>query len=238
MEIPEFTLVGFLTVYVVQGFVFAFFVIIAYKILKRSKKQENLILSSFFISASIGLFINFIYVLLVNELIVLILYYMTLFFIFLAPIFFLIFNLIILKSGKIFTKSKQKIITAIYGLIIFCMIFISNGITINESTNWQPIWSFVFFIYLVMVVSIFAVAPGIYFSIKIYIKFSHSVLKKRWAFYLIGVFFIYFLMYAIMTSNFLDNPLIRSIIGLFGIVFSIIGSLLIYYGVGKMEDLE
>jgi len=113
MEIPKFTLVGLLTVYIVQGSVFAIFVIIAYKILKRSKKQINIILSSFFISAAIGLSINFIYVLLIDEQVVLILYYMTLFFIFLAPIFFLIFNLIILKSENKFSKRKQLITISI-----------------------------------------------------------------------------------------------------------------------------
>ncbi len=236
MDIPKFTLVGFLTVYVVQGIVFVLFIIIAYKILKRSKKQINVMLSSFFISAAIGLAINFIYVVLIDEQIVLILYYLTLFFIFLAPIFFLIFNLMVLKSENKFSKGNQFITISIYAIIIFCMIFIPDGVKINENTDWQPVWSVFLILYLIIMISAFAVLPGIYYSVKVYKKFNYTNLKKKWTYYLIGVCLLYFLMYAIMFSNFLNDWLIRSIIGFFGVIFSIIGGLLIYYGVGKMEE--
>ncbi|MFX0073425.1 MAG: hypothetical protein ACFFAO_20295, partial [Candidatus Hermodarchaeota archaeon] len=133
MKIPEFSIVGFFIVYVVQGFIFAFFTAIAYKILKRSKKNENIILSSFFLSVSIGLFINFVYALLIDETLVLILYYFTIFFIALAPMFFLIFNLLILKSRNIITNKKQISLILTYAIILSGMIFIPNGVVINES---------------------------------------------------------------------------------------------------------
>ena len=48
-------------VYVVQGIIAVFFLYLAYKILKRDTKRLNLIFRLGFISAGIGLLINFIY---------------------------------------------------------------------------------------------------------------------------------------------------------------------------------
>jgi len=116
------------------------------------------------------------------------------------------------------------------------MIFIPEGVIINESTDWEPIWSIYFFFYLFIMISALAVIPGIYYSIIVYKKFSLSELKKKWTSYIIGVCLLYFLMYAIMISNFLDDFLIRFLIGFVGVIFSIIGGVLIYNGIGKMEE--
>ena len=79
-------------VYILQGTVGFFFLFLAYRILKRDTKRLNLMLSLGYITASIGMFINFIYAPLTNEAIVLVLYYMTIFFIFLFGAFFFGFS--------------------------------------------------------------------------------------------------------------------------------------------------
>ncbi|TFG07147.1 MAG: hypothetical protein EU539_05710 [Promethearchaeota archaeon] len=234
MEIPEFTLIGFLTVYVVQGLVFLFFVTIAYKILKRDAKNENFMLSMFFISAATGFFINFIYALLVDELVVLILYYLTLFFIFLSPIFFLIFNILILKSKVKFNRKKQYTLIIIYAVILLGILMIPNGVKINEQTGWRPIWSFNLFIYLIIIVTFFAVGPGLALSFKIFRKFRDTEIKQRWSCYLIGMCFLSVLMYAIMFANYSNYEPLRMVIGFFGIVLSITGGLLIYMGMARI----
>ncbi|MFX0071525.1 MAG: hypothetical protein ACFFAO_10590, partial [Candidatus Hermodarchaeota archaeon] len=102
------------------------------------------------------------------------------------------------------------------------------------STGWNPIWSFYFFIYLIIVASGITIAPGLITSIMIYNRFKDTDLKKRWNYYLLGFCCTCFLMYAIMIANFSDFRPLREIVALFGVIFSILGGLLIYFGIGRM----
>ncbi|MBD3253778.1 MAG: hypothetical protein GF383_01730 [Candidatus Lokiarchaeota archaeon] len=235
MQIPEFTLVGFLTVYVVQGLVFAYFLFVGIRIIRRGAKRLNLILSGFFFSCSIGLFINFIFVLIFEEIIVLILYYLTLFFIFLSPVFALLFNMVLMNKIDIKDTKKQLSIILIYSIIVICMVLIPRGVIINETTGWIPIWNPYLFFYLIVVVSCFTIFPSLYLSVLAYTRFTDTTLKSKFRFYIIGLCFIYFLMYSIMLSNFLDHPVVRNLIGLFGVIFSFIGGSLIYFGIGRIN---
>ena len=157
MVLYQLDLTRIIQVYVVQGVICVFFLFLAYKILKRGRQRLNLILSGSYITVAIGLIINFIYAPITNpqlELIVLILYYMTLFYLFLYPAFLLCFILILLKSEKIITTTKQIIIILVYAVILFCMVFIPNGVVINASTDWKPVWSWLLFIYVIGVITL------------------------------------------------------------------------------------
>ncbi|MHA1525810.1 MAG: hypothetical protein ACTSQD_02160 [Promethearchaeota archaeon] len=139
-------------VYVLQGIIAAFFLYLAYKVLKRDTKRLNLMFSLGFIFAASGILINFIYAPLTNEAVVIVLYYITIFVMFLFGAFFVIFVLMLLKSEKVITPKKQAIYIIIYFVAELCSVFIPDGVTINASTEWKPVWSVAMFIYFVSVI--------------------------------------------------------------------------------------
>jgi hypothetical protein len=228
-----------LTIYVAQGLACVFLIFIAYKILKRDRKRLNLIFSGTYISAAIGLIINMIYGPIANEDVVLILNYLTNFGIFYSPIFLVVFNLILLKSEKVITTTKQLLILIGYGILMFCMIlFVITedwGVTINEGTEWSPVWEFPFFLYLVLIESI-AVIPLLYLAFQIYQKFEDNQLKKKWRFFIFGFCAFIIFMYAIFLSNFLDISIIRTLMGGIGLILAILGGYLMYNGVGRQLE--
>ena len=198
MAFFQLNITRFLTVYIAQGLMFGIFAFLAYKILKRDKKQLNDIFAGFYISVAIGLFINFIYAPLTDVNIVLMLNFLTNFFAFYSPIFILVFELILLKSEDSITLSKQLSILIGYGIMMFCMmifLFVEDwGVEIGPP-EWTPHWMIPFFIYVVIVASVVIVGPSLYIFYKIYKKFSDDVLKKKWKFFTFSLCAIYSFMF-------------------------------------------
>ena len=118
---------------------------------------------------------NFIYGPMTDEFLVSIFNFLTNFGIFYSPIFIVVFELMLLKSEKVISTSKQLLIIIIYGIALFGMLFFlfvpGFGVTI-EAPSWSPVWSLPFFIYVFSVVTIGAVIPTLYFSIQIFKKFE------------------------------------------------------------------
>ncbi len=239
-EILGMDTIRFITIYLAQGIVFAVFVFLAIKTLKRDTKRLNLIFSGLYISVAIGLFINFIYGPIQDKNVVYFLNFLTNFFIYFGVIFLMIFNLILLKSEKVITTSKQLVILLIYGVALFCMIFFPVNDPIwginMETSQSSPDWSLPFYIYVIGVMSLFAIGPSIYFSIKIYKKFEDEQLKKKWKYFIVGLFLIITFMYGVLTSNLLNIKEIRIVMGIIGIIFAITGGCLLYYGVGRQIE--
>lgn len=230
-------LTRFLTIYVAQGIGFAVFVYIAWKILRRDTKRLNLIFASFFISAAVGLFINFVYAPITDPEVVLILNFFTNFGIIFSLIFLLVFDLILLKSEKIITPQKQVLIIVIYGIIALCMIFFlfipGWGVQIDSTTGWKPVWSLPFYLYVIILMTVAAFIPTVYFSIKIYNQFQDLVLKKKWKYFILGILFLYGFTYGIFTSNYLNIAIVRTVMGAIVLILGIVGTNLMYYGVGR-----
>ncbi|MFX1497203.1 MAG: hypothetical protein ACFFBH_06735 [Promethearchaeota archaeon] len=226
-----------LTVFVAQGLVFAFFLYLAIKTLKRDTKRLNIIFASFYISAVIGSFINFIYVFLTDVSTILILNFITNFCIFYAPVFLLVFNLILLKSEKVITTSKQLIIIIVYGIAMFAMIIFLftpiPGVSLNP--NYSPVWSIGFFIY-VFIVETVIIVPLLYFSIQIYSRFEDINLKKKWKFFIFGFCALCIFMYGIFLSNTLNDQTFRIIISAIGVILGLAGGYLMYFGVGRQIE--
>ena len=157
---------------------------------------------------------------------------MTLFFLYLFPVFLLVFVLIIYKSEKVFTTTKQSIIILICSVAIFCMVFIPGGVTINASTDWKPVWSWLFFSYLITVITIIYI-PAFYYSTKIYKEFEDEQLKKKWRFLLIGIFLLYMLNFGTLFSNTLNIQTFRTVWSMISLILVIVSPYMMYYGVGK-----
>ena len=229
-----------ITVYIAQGVIFLVFLYLAIRILLRDRKRLNIIFAGLYISPAIGLLINFIYAPMTDEFIVLILNFFTNFGLFYAPIFIVVFDLILLKSEKVISTSKQLMILFIYGIAMFSMVFLlfipGFGVTINSGTNWSPVWSLPFFLYVVLVETIGALIPSLYFSFQIYKKFEDEQLKRKWRFFIFGFIALMTFMYAIFISNYLGDPTVRLLIGVVGLILALLGGFLMYFGVGKQIE--
>ena len=234
-----------LTIYLAQGLVCFSFIFLAYKILKRDRKRLNIIFAGFYISPAIGILVNFIYGPLTNEPLVLALNFITNFGIYYSPIFLVVFDLILLKSEKVINTKKQLAILILYGTALFSMIFLvfipgvgvkmTLGAT-GEAPDWSPHWMLPFFLYVVIIESVFAVGPSLYLSFKIYKKFEDEELRKKWKLFIIGFIFLMVFMYGIAISNYLNNSTFRLVMGATAIFLAIIGGYLIYTGVGRQLE--
>ena len=222
----------FIQIFLVQGLVGLFYLFIAYKILKRETKGLNRILSSFYLCVAFAVIINIVYAFIFVEIVVYILHVTTYYLLCFPLIFLLIFVLILLKSEDIFTPKLQLILVVIFGIILVGLWLIPNGVTINESTNWKPDWSWTYLLYSFTVCSFFVIFPTIYLSIKLYFKFEHKELKKKLKYFLIGISAYFFLYYGTSISNTLNDPTFRLIWSLLSLP-ALISLYFVYFGVAK-----
>jgi len=232
----------FITIYVAQMLVCLWFAYLAIRILTRDRKRLNLIFAGFYISGVIGNIFNFIYGPIANEEIVLVLNYLTNFGLFYAPIFLVVFELILLRSEQVINTTKQLAILIGFGILMFCMIFFvltpGWGVSLNDSTNWAPVWELPFFLYVICIESIFAVGPIFYLSFRVYKKFEDEQLKTKWKKFILGFCALMVFVYGIFLSNFLASLgiNIRTVMGIVGIIAGIAGGYLMYTGVGRQLE--
>ena len=221
----------FIQVFIVQGVAGLFYLFIGYKIIKRDRKGTNIILSTYYFLIAIGAILNIIYVNIFNETIALVLHFTTYYLFCLSLIFLLLFVLILFKSEEIITFNKQVTIFTIFALLLIVLWFIPGGIKLNE-VSWKPEWSGSFFIYSIVISSSITIGPTIYISSKLYRSFQKDVLKKKWIFFLVGIFGYFYLYYGTSLSNSLADPTIRLIWSIISLP-TLITIYFIYYGVAK-----
>lgn len=203
-----------------------------FKIIKREPSGLNFILSNFYLLVAAGVILNIIYVNIFDETIVLVLHFITFYLFCLSLIVLLVFVLTLLKSEEVFTTQKQLSIILIFGVMIFGLWFIPDGIKIGESRSWKPEWSWIFFLCNIILCSCFAIGPTIYYSLKIEKSFRFDNLRRKWRYFLSGIGGYYFLFYGISLSNTLANPIFRLIWAILSLP-SLISIYFIYYGVAK-----
>jgi hypothetical protein len=95
----------------------------------------------------------------------------------------------------------------------------------------RPKWGSLFYIYVISIITGFAVIPIVRTSLKIYVSFETKTLKKKWLYYFIGSLGSFSLAYLVFTNNLLDNDVFRLVFGVYAISVIIWVSLM-YYGIG------
>ena len=222
----------FIQIFLVQGLAGLFYLVIAYKILKRERKGLNLILSSFYVCVAFAVILNVVYAFIFVEEVVYILHVTTYYLLCFPLVFLLVFVLILLKSEEVFTPKLQLILIVVFGVLLVGLWLIPNGVTINESTNWKPDWSWTYLLYSLTICSFFSIFPTIYLSIKLYRKFEYKELKKKLKYFLIGISAYFFLFYGTSISNALNEPTIRLIWSLLSLP-ALVSLYFVYFGVAK-----
>ncbi|MHA2401264.1 MAG: hypothetical protein ACXADU_20570 [Promethearchaeota archaeon] len=236
-----------LQVFLVQGLVFLFFVSISIIILKRDRKRLNRIFSGFYILVSLGLLFNFIYAPMRSDNLVGVIEvfnFLTNFCLLLGPIFLVVFQLILLKSEKIVTKKRQRILIISYSIVLLFMIAFmfgeETGVDINSGTSWIPIYHLPIYIFLVVVHSIGSTIPTIYLSFKVLKKLTNPMLRNKWKFFMVGIHSLNFFMYGTYTSYILEVIIhgFRFAWSVAGFFIVIAGGYLLFYGVGRQLEKE
>ena len=110
------------------------------------------------------------------------------------------------------------------------MILIPNGVTINESTNWKPVYTLPFFIYIFSLLTFIIFIPLLYFSYQILKELKDDQLKKKWRYYILGICSIYLLTIITFFSNLLNNEGFRQVSAVVGLILIVFGAYFIYYG--------
>ncbi|MGQ4874508.1 MAG: hypothetical protein ACP6IY_10605 [Promethearchaeia archaeon] len=218
-----------LQILLIFGFSSPFYFFLAFKIIKRNRDLPTKYLFLFYLTGGILMGINIFYSLIQVEKIVCLLHYLVDYLIMLSNIFLLLFYLIIYRPETVITRKKQFLIILFYHFLLIPAFLIPNGVIINESTNWKPVWSLSFTLYL-LILSIFYIAiPIIIIFIKVSLNLEKSSLKRKWYMLSFGTFNFIIVAYVSFILNYLNNPSLRIIYFLFGI-WLIPSCIFIFYG--------
>ena len=229
----------FIHIYILYVVICSISLITSYKILRRDVKNRlNQLLSTFLILISFSMISNFIYASFSEpslEPAAVLLHTLSMYLISFALGFLLLFNLTLYNPENSITKTSSQIIfLSLYSIISLALFFIPNGIKIkilSDGTQSYPVWSFVFFIYYLIIF----IPPMIYsliICVKIYKKFSSKRLAKRMRLFILGILCFYYIGLMVCFTNYLNIDFLRNIFTLTGFL-AIIGVFLIYFSVGK-----
>ncbi len=221
-----------LVIFIVLPINFTFLLYLGIKILKRSNLELNRYLALFFINFAVIAVLTGIYDTIRINPEALLIHLTVIFLYYLSFGLMNIFLLLLLKSEKIITKKIQLLFFLIYILYLLTIFLFIEEISIDETTDWRPIWSINFFLFNLFTWLFFVATPVIYLTIVIYFKFTNYELKKRWLSFTIGSIGYVLIFFIILISNFLHTPILRALVYIaffLGFPFG----LLIYYGIGK-----
>lgn len=225
-------------VFVVGIIMASFFLFLGLSTMLRRKTRLNMTFSLFFISIALGLIINAAYVvinaILRSELLALALNYVSGFLIFYGTIFMLATNLILLHSEVSYSIRSELKLTLSYALVLGSMIifYFINGIQFNESTNWRPVWSFPYFLYVLVVTTGFTMVPTTITSMKILKTMKDKTIRGRWLRLMIGLFGLFVYEYLAFFTNFLNDDILRTVSSIYSFLV-ILWVWLIYKGVKR-----
>ncbi len=223
-------------VFGLQPIFIGFFLYIAYLILKRKVTKTTKMLLIFYTLTAIGLIFNFVAVLItlteiewISSLVYAIVSYSSFF----PQIFLVIFILKLLGNSVNFNKKKHNIYFILYCVLTLLIIMIPGGITVNESTNWAPRYSWLFLIIVYIFHSSFIFIPIIKNLMKLLKTFEDELLRRRLLLFSYGTIGVIIGIYGATLYNTWDEPTYKVVWSLIQLLLIPSSSLLIYYGVGK-----
>jgi hypothetical protein len=225
-----------LIIFIPQLILAGLFLFLAIKLLRRNQQRPTVTLFMVYSLTASGLIFNAMHVVLAafqpeNEVLLLVIYFFTIFLLLFPPIFMLTFMISILRLGDVFTIKKQLIITLIYGFIIFVILFTPNGITFSE--QWRPIFSWSFLTLMYITLTVFIVLPTLWYSRRLVKTFQDKILKRKLIIFITGIYGMLFSIYGTILYITWQNSLFSSLWSILTTFIIIPSSLFIYYGIGR-----
>jgi hypothetical protein len=209
-----------------------------YKILNRAKNRATYTLSSLFISLSLSFFLASLSILLNYTPFAYVLFITGIYFFFFTHSLFVIFTWVLVRLDDKSPHWKFYLGIMFYGIIssfVFWIGFFLQGIRLDSSTEWIPIYSWFFMSISWTLLFIFVIIPQIYLSLKLRKVFEGIILKRRINMYIVSVFLELSMVFALFLYNaWIENTIYRTYI--YPSIFPIIGTIaafLIYKSFGK-----
>jgi hypothetical protein len=240
-----------LQTFLINGTIMVMFILMGLKIVSRKRTRLSITLAMFFLVEASGLLVNVLYRVIDDYEFNIIGNKITIFLNSLGVINLLCFNLMLLKSEKVFTLNKQLMITIGYAIALGVLFFIPEGVEwAYESgrglTGYNtratdpldvgvPVWSLYFGLYG-LIVSQISFVFIISSAIQLYRSMggSNSKFGKKYISNIIGIL----LFDVILAGNFLFNtwndPTGRLALLIVSITI-IPGALMVYWGLKKDE---
>ena len=215
---------------VAQLFLSAIYLVISSRILIRKTNRLTLCLSGFYTTNAIGFLINAVYLSLNVNPIVYVLVFITAFMVLFGYIFIVIFMLNLIKLN--IKLKPQLIIILSYAFSLFLALLIPGGITVNESTEWRPIYSWPLLTFVIILFTCFIFIPTVIFSKKTYKTFEDPNLKRKLRYFFIGIFLMLIISFGGLINLTWNNPTFRNLLSFIALL-AIPAGFLIYYGIGS-----
>lgn len=215
-----------------QGAVSIFFFYLAIRLLKRNLHRLTLILSSFYIITGSGLLFSLIYLPFRESIIGFIFYLIAAFLIPFGAVFLTLFIINLLYMESQFSIKNQLLYVAIYGIFLFLILNIPEGIKINQYTQWTPLYSWLFIMIFYLYFALLIIFPTIYYLLKLYHKFEDKKLKRKLKYFIIGMSGMFIVFYGLILYNSSIGPEFKTIWAGLSLIVIPCGYL-IYYGIGR-----
>ncbi|MBY9011205.1 MAG: hypothetical protein KGD70_02405 [Candidatus Lokiarchaeota archaeon] len=234
LQSPELS--RLLIVFIPQLILAGLFLFLAIKLLRRNQQRPTVTLCMLYILSASGLIFNAIFLLIAafqpeNEVLLLVIYFLSYFPMLFSPVFILTFIISILKLGDVFTIKKQLIITLIYGFIVFIIFFTPNGITFSE--QWRPSYSWGFLTLVYISLTVFIVLPTLWYSRRLIKTFQDKMLKRKLITFIIGIYGMLTSIYGTVLYLTWQNSLFSSLWSSITTFIIIPSAIFIYYGIGR-----
>lgn len=220
-----------ITVFFMQSFMVFICIVLVFSLLKERRTRTKIIFACYYIFISIGFVINWVYYFIFEESVVIVLYYIAIICVYGSGIFMVVFSLTLWKGEEKISLLTQLLIIVLFYAILTGLTFIIDGVTINENTNWEPIWNIEITILYIFMMIFSIILPTSYFILK-KIKSINPIeknVKKGWTVFLIGILLycfgvIIFLFVRIFT------PKIFIVIQMITVLIEVIGAFVLYFG--------
>jgi hypothetical protein len=222
---------------VFQTWPILYFLVLAYKLLKRKKSILTLTLSSYFIMNAFGYSLSYVSIVFLNTPIAYLIYLFTFYFTVYSQSFIVIFSWLLLDIERKVPYKIYYLLITIYGLIasyIFWVAFLFAGITYDSSTGWIPVFSIQFLVLTWIYLTIFLIGPQILLSLKLFSAFEGVKLKKRIKQFIISAFLEYATIYLLALYNtWIESTILRLIFPAINFVIGMTAAYYIYKSLGK-----
>ena len=223
-----------ITIIAQQTFILGFFSFLIYKILKSEKSRKTYRLVLFYLLNITFTTVNLVYAFIKLNPLTFWLHFTSVYLMLLSPVFYYVFNMMILKSEELLDTRLEIIIVVIYSSTLFITMFISGflfqGITIDQSTAWRPVWTMNFVIPMYILITIICLIPSLMRSMQILRLIKNEELRKRWKILSLGFFMLIGIGYGVFIYNSWNNTTFKIIWLLFSLIISPTAALLIHYG--------
>jgi len=221
----------FFLIFFVQLFIIVFYFFMGFKILKRNRNPTTLTISLYYFFIGTGCILNIVLIPVKENPLTFILYFMALYLILFSQtiIFVFIGKLLIIN---LIAKSKKTILLIFsYGFLVFLILSFPGGITINQDTDWTPVYSWLFLISLYIFHSVVFVIPTIVLLKKLYNKLEIKKLKTRLKYFSFGYVLGFFSQYGAALYNTWDNSTFKLIWSFLSFISVVTSGFLMYYGI-------